>query len=124
MPPILSIARRRDRALRRCGRGFALISGGAAPTFAFGQAINESAMPTLGKSGGIAGGGASGPATSRASVTLRGMTGNSRFAPLGRLTGTTSVGGSLGRMFPFLGTLQMFLDYLNLRRTLICVPVA
>ncbi|TWB09656.1 RHS repeat-associated protein [Nitrospirillum amazonense] len=95
---------------------------------AVGQSVTETAMPTAGKAGGIAGGGISGPVTSPASITLRGMTGNARFRPLGAITGTTSIGGSIGRALPFLGTALSALSFFGtlnaIQHAPTCRPIA
>lgn len=80
---------------------------------AVGVAAGQTDMPTVTKNGGIAGGGKSGKATSRASKVLRDVTGGSRAKILKPFTGTKSVGGSLARTIPFLGTFATFLDFLN-----------
>ncbi len=81
---------------------------------AVGSAVTGTAMPTVDKPGGIAGGGISGPVTSPASGILRDMTDNARFSPFRPITGTSSVGGSIGRSLPVLGPLESFLNFLNM----------
>lgn len=90
------------------GNGDAPGLGGAA-----GISLGSTGMPTTAKNGGIAGGGKSGKVTSPASVVLRDMTGGVRVKGLRPFTGTTSVGGSIGRAIPFLGVFSTYLDYLN-----------
>jgi hypothetical protein len=79
-----------------------------------GQAGNSTAMRTKIKRGGIAGGGKSGDATSPASRAGRNLTGGARVGALKPITGTPSVGGSIGRAIPFLGTGLMLYDFWRL----------
>lgn len=118
---------------RELGNGLALIEDpGRAPQpgagMAVGNAVNEIGMPTVDKPGGIAGGGASGRVTSPASGVLRGIFGGARFDPLRALTGTTSIGGSIARGLPLVGTLLMALDAAALARSAesapTCSPIA
>ncbi len=90
---------------------------------AFGNAMNEAAMPTVTKSGGVAGGGASGRVTSPASQNLRSMTGDARWRPLRDLTGTGSVGGSMARVLPIIGTTLMLMDFYALDNAPVCRPI-
>ncbi len=77
---------------------------------AVGQAVSSTAMPTATKSGGLAGGGASGRVTSPASIVARGATGNARLGGLEIFTGTSSIGGSAARALPVLGAFLTVLD--------------
>jgi len=79
-----------------------------------GQAGNSTAMRTKIKRGGVAGGGKSGDATSPASRAGRNLTGGARVGALKPITGTPSVGGSIGRAIPFLGTGLMLYDFWRL----------
>lgn len=81
-----------------------------------GAAANRTGMRTSPKRGGIAGGGKSGDVTSPASRAGRGLTGRARIDALKPITGTASVGGSIGRAIPVLGTGLMLLDFFRLTR--------
>ena len=70
----------------------------AQPTAA--NAAAEAGMPIVPTRGKL-GMEPSGNFTSPASGALRSMTGNARFAPLRGVTGTSSVGGPMGRALPF-----------------------
>lgn len=95
---------------------------------AVGQSITETAMPTASKVGGIAGGGISGKVTSPASIALRGMTGRARFGPLRAITGTTSIGGSIAKALPYLGTALSALSFFGtlnaIQHAPTCRPIA
>jgi hypothetical protein len=115
------------------GNGFAFVEGGgSAPAIgtgmAVGNAVNSMGMPTVDKPGGVAGGGASGPVTSPGSALLRGMFGGARFDPLRALTGTGSIGGSIAKALPGVGTLLMLLDAAAFKRAAetapTCSPIA
>ena len=101
------------------------IGGSTGLQTGIGQVGTQAGMPTVDKPGGLAGGGASGPVTSPASRLLRG---GPRFGPLARVTGTTSVGGSVARALPVIGPILMFIDYLNMQNELdnapVCTPIA
>lgn len=88
-----------------------------------GAAANGTAMPTMPKPGEIAGGGRSGPVTSPASSAGRGLTGGARSDALKPITGTSSVGGSIGRAIPFLGVPLMLDDFYQHQTAPDCVPV-
>jgi RHS repeat-associated protein len=90
---------------------------------AIGQAGAETAMPTSSKPGGIAGGGKSGPVTSPASRILRDSAIEGRVGALGGVTGTTSVGGSIGRAIPFWGAALGFFDFMQYMNAPVCVPI-
>lgn len=81
-----------------------------------GAAANRTGMRTVPKRGGIAGGGKSGDVTSPASTVARRLTGGARVRALQPITGTASVGGSIGRVIPGLGTGLMLLDFFRLTR--------
>ena len=81
------------------------------------KAAADVSAPTVAKPGAIAGGGKSGPWTSQASRDLRIMTGRARFGPLRVVTGTSSIGGSIGRALPGWGTMLLFFDFVQLRNT-------
>jgi RHS repeat-associated protein len=95
-----------------------------------GKAAADAGMPTVPKPGAIAGGGRSGPWTSPASGALRSMTGYARFGPLRPLTGTSSIGGSLGRTLPIWGVLLSSFDFVQTAKQIEnqasgdCVPFA
>jgi hypothetical protein len=93
-----------------------------------GNAVNNIAMPTVDKPGGIAGGGKSGPVTSPASGILRDIFGGARFSPLRPIAGTTSIGGAIGHILPYFGTGLMVLDAATLLKAMkeapFCAPVA
>ncbi len=80
------------------------------------------------KDGGLAAGGKSGKVTSSASRIHRDVTDSAKFAPLRPITGTGSVGGSLARALPVIGSGMMLMDYLRTRDELeeapICKPLA
>lgn len=117
------------------GDGYAAIPADAAghsaqgTGFAAGRLLTEQGMPTFDKPGGIAGGGASGPVTSPASRALRELTGQARLQLL-RSFGSpaASVGGSIARMFPYLGVLESFLGFLRSSAAYesapVCKPIA
>ena len=94
---------------------------------AVGQATVQTGLPTQSKVGGIAGGGASGPVTSFASRYLRELTGYARLPGLESLTGTSSIGGSIGRSVPVLGTILMATNFARMQSALdnapTCTPV-
>ena len=75
------------------------------------NAAAEAGMPTVPTRGKL-GMEPSGNYTSPASVELRAMTGNARFGPLRGITGTSSIGGSIGRAIPFFGLILVVLDAL------------
>jgi hypothetical protein len=89
-----------------------------------GQAIIGVQQPSKEKLGGVAGGGASGRATSPASATLRAMTGNQRWKPLRSITGTSSVGGSIARLLPWFGGGLAVKDALDYATSQSCKPIA
>lgn len=114
------------------GGGYAAVPSGSSPSdlgagTGVGTAMNDKAMPTTDKPGGLAGGGASRPVTSPASGALRGLFGGARFQPLGPLTGTTSVGGAIARMLPVAGSATMALDaaalYNAMQNAPTCTPI-
>jgi len=109
------------------GGGYANVYGGGKQNTSgqagVGAVANGTAMPTLPKPGGISGGGKSGPVTSPASSAARDLTGSARLNALEPLTGTASVGGSIGRAIPFLGTPLMFLDFMDHYNAPVCTPV-
>ena len=109
------------------GGGYVNIYGGGNPDSSgqagIGQAANGTAMPTLPKPGGVGGGGPSGKATSPASSAARGLTGDARSGVLRPVTGTGSVGGSIGRTIPFLGVPLMLNDFYQHDTAPDCVPV-
>lgn len=78
---------------------------------AVGSSMASAGQPTMPKPGGLAGGGATGPYTSPASIGARGLF-PGRFGPLGPMFGTSSIGGAIGRAFPLLGLLDALLDAL------------
>jgi hypothetical protein len=82
-----------------------------------GVTANGIAAPTVPKRGGIAGGGKSGDVTSPASRAGRNLMGGARIKALQPMTGTASVGGSIGRAIPVLGTGLMLLDFFRLTRS-------
>jgi len=96
--------------------------------FSVGVAVTGTGMPTIDKRGGVAGGGKSGRATSMASVTLRELTDGARLSLLKALTGTPSIGGSIGRALPVIGVLESFINFLNTQNAInaapICKPIA
>ena len=109
------------------GNGFALIDGDENGTdlgagVAAGNALNGTAMPTVNKPGGLAGGGRSGPVTSPASGILRNLTGRAHYGPLGRIGTTASVGGAAGRMLPGIGTGLMAIDAAELLKAMADAP--
>jgi RHS repeat-associated protein len=109
------------------GGGQILVGSGDTNTAgtAVGNAVNNSAMPTVTKSGGISGGGLSGRVTSPASGAARGLTGNARIGAIRELTGTSSIGGSIGRALPVLGTALMALDFAEATSSAepVCTPI-
>ena len=109
------------------GGGYVNIYGGGNPDSSgqagIGQAADGTAMPTLPKPGGVGGGGPSGKATSPASSAARGLTGGARSGALRPVTGTGSVGGSIGRAIPFLGVPLMLNDFYQHDTAPNCVPV-
>jgi RHS repeat-associated protein len=110
------------------GNGYAIVGSGGSPTdlgigAGVGNAANNTAMPTVDKPGGIAGGGSSGPVTSPASRVLRDSFGGARFTPLGPVTGTTSVGGAIARLLPIAGTALMAMDAAALLKAMESAPV-
>jgi hypothetical protein len=88
--------------------------------------LSKWASPTAPKPGGIAGGGASGPWTSPASINLRNLT-DARFAPLKSITGTPSVGGSIAKALPYIGAPLILEDALendDLTNPKTCKPIS
>lgn len=105
------LARRKFTDLHRLPEGSAPSTGAGV---GIGHAGNNTAQESMTKRGGLAGGGKSGDVTSPASKAARGLTGQARIKGIKRVTGTPSIGGSIGRAIPFLGSFLMFGDFYNL----------
>ena len=115
------------------GFGYGTVPNGGVPTdmgagVGAGHAAAGMNWPNESKDGGLAAGGKSGKVTSSASRILRDVTDSAKFAPLRPITGTASVGGSLARALPVIGSGMMLMDYLRTRDELeeapICKPLA
>lgn len=108
------------------GGGFIQVNGGNTASelgTGLGPAVNQTTMPTISKSGGVGGGGRTGPFTSPASTIYRG--GSTTRLPV-PIMGTTNMGGAFARTIPYLGTFLMFIDYLNMEDdgSTECIPVS
>lgn len=115
------------------GFGYAAVPEGGVATDAgasvgLGHAVAGVNWPNESKDGGLAAGGKSGKVTSSASRILRAATNSAKFAPLRPVTGTASVGGSLARTLPVIGSGMILMDYLRTKDALteapICKPIA
>lgn len=110
------------------GFGYAAVADGGTATDAgagvgVGHAVAGMNWPNESKDGGLAAGGKSGKVTSSASRILRDATDSAKFAPLRPITGTASIGGSLARALPVVGSGMMLMDYLRTKDELEEAPV-
>ncbi len=85
-------------------------SGDVPNQVGLGNAGNSLSMPTVDKPGGVGGGGLSGPVTSPASTVARVATRRARIGALKTITGTSSLGGSIDKIIPFIGSFLMLFD--------------